>query len=168
MTDKADEIIEFFEGNKTVVYLDSNGFRTCGVGHLLPHNTTLQAGDSVTPDQVDEWYQQDKTNATARVSRTILIPLQDYELSALISQAFNLTSFEMLANHLQIQGRAVYKQKSLLYCKDEKGKTFNGLLIRRISERLLFDNRYWKDIATSLQAKDSLSYTQSLIPKLFP
>ena len=162
-----DDLIEFFEGCRLDVYLDSNGYKTVGVGHKLPSNTTLEVGDLITQAQSDTWYTQDQLNAQKRVYRSILIPLESYELKALTSQAFNLTSFEMLADHLQIEGRAKYKEKMLLYCKDHKGVTYNGLLIRRIAERLLFENKYWLDIAKQLQAKDSLDYSHQVANNLF-
>ncbi len=160
---KADEIVKFFEGCRLTAYKDSGGILTIGYGHTKH----VHEGDIISQDTADNYLIEDLKLAECRVHRTVLIPLQDYELSALASQAYNLRSFEMLADHLQISGRKVYKDKSLLYCKDSKGVTYNGLLIRRICERLLFENRYWLDLAKQMQAKNDLAYTQSLIPKLF-
>jgi lysozyme len=158
------DIIKFFEQCRLTAYQDSGSIWTLAWGRTA----NVHQGDTCTQVQADSWLDEDIQNAITRVRGVITIPLQDFELSALTSQAYNLRSFEMLAAHLQNEGRAKYQVKSLLYCKDSQGITFNGLLIRRIAERLLFNNRYWKDIATSLQTKKSLQYTQSMIPKLFP
>ena len=159
-------LITFFEGTKLNVYKDSNGFPTVGVGHLIKPEDNLKMGDTITPEQSDVFLTQDLIQAAQKVDSIIKIPVKDYERAALISQAYNLRSFNQLAGHLQNEGRAVYKVKSLLYCKDSQGRTYNGLLIRRICELLLFDNKDWLSIAQNLQSKHSLKYTQSMIPKL--
>ena len=168
MNNSPDEIIKFFEGGELTVYPDTAGLPTVGVGHLVRPKDNLKIGDTITPEQAEAFFQSDLNNATKRVDKVISSYLLDYQKSCLISQAFNLRSFEQLAVQLEISGKDTYKRKMLLYCKDSKGTTFNGLFIRRIAERLLFENRYWLDIAKNLQTVNKLEYTQQIIPKLFP
>lgn len=48
------------EGEKLVVYLDSEGIRTAGVGHNLEaHGIGLQVGETITQQQSDEWLASD-------------------------------------------------------------------------------------------------------------
>ncbi len=46
------------EGVRTVVYGDV-GRRTVGIGHLLPRESHLEIGDSVTSKDVERWFAQD-------------------------------------------------------------------------------------------------------------
>lgn len=162
---KANELIKYFERCRLTAYRDSGSVLTIGWGRT----SHVHEGDIILQDQADNFLAIDLLQAEKRVDKVVLIALQDYEKAALISQAYNLRSFEMLANHLQLSGRRKYKEKMLLYTKDSQGHELNGLLIRRICERLLFENKYWLDIAKMLQnpTQKSLEYTKSFIPKLF-
>jgi len=164
---KAKEIIDFFEGKRLKVYLDSGGLKTVGIGHLLPDNTLLKVGDKITLEQCDRFFAEDYQEAELRVNKHIYIPLNEYEKAAVISQAFNLKSFPQLASHLN-KDKNLYKRRMLLYCHDAVKKVkLNGLLIRRICERLLFEGKDWKKIATELQRENNLEYTNNKMRQLF-
>lgn len=48
------------EGEKLMVYLDSSGIETAGVGHnLLAHNINWPVGTPITQEQSDSWLKED-------------------------------------------------------------------------------------------------------------
>lgn len=55
------------EGRRNVVYLDSEGLPTVGIGHLLVGQERAQypVGTRVSDEQVDAWFRQDSQNAYA-------------------------------------------------------------------------------------------------------
>ncbi len=53
------------EGYKLVVYRDSLGKPTAGIGHLVVASDNLKVGQSVTPSQVATWFIKDGSGAMA-------------------------------------------------------------------------------------------------------
>ena len=146
-------LIEYFEGSKLTVYADSGGLATVGTGHLVLPADNLKIGDTITQEQADIFLQTDLTNAEIRVKNlTQDMALQQCELDTLISQAYNIKSFSMLANHLINEGKEVYLQKTLLYCKDASGNTLLGLKRRRQAEVWQFQGQSWEQILPQIEA----------------
>ncbi|MGV8130498.1 MAG: lysozyme [Candidatus Pacearchaeota archaeon] len=147
-TKKSKELIEFFEGRKHTAYSDSAGISTIGVGHTKGVKADMKATDT----QIDKWLDEDLTDALNRVNKTVYKDMTQGELDALVSQAFNLRSFEKLGFYFNLD-KEVWRKKTLLYCRDVKGNWLKGLKIRRISERLLSEDREWKEFAIWGQKK---------------
>lgn len=161
----AEEIITFFEGKKLVVYPDSTGLPTVGIGHLVGKKDNLKIGDSITEDKCTQFFNDDIANADVRVQGNIHTAMNDNEYACLLSQAYNLRSFEKLATYFN-KDKELYKSKMLEYCRAGKD-VINGLLIRRICERLLFEGKEWKTVATDLQSRRNITYTTMAQTKLF-
>jgi lysozyme len=159
---KAADIIKHFEGAELKAYQDTAGIWTIGYGHTKG----VKPGDIITKEQASEYLEEDLKDAVKRVYSVVTVPLNDNELAALTSQAYNLRSFKTLASHLN-KSRDLYKKKMLLYCYDVKKNKLNGLLIRRICERLLFEGREWLPVAKELQGKRDISYTTQKQKELF-
>ena len=146
----ANELIKHFEGFRSEAYQDSAGIWTIGYGHTKG----VKKGDKITKEEGDKFLDDDLEDARLRVARAIMgkdLGLNTNEFEALVSLAYNLRSFEQLANHLPDKNK--FKKKMLLYCKDVKGNYLKGLKIRRIAERLLFEGREWAELAKELQGK---------------
>jgi lysozyme len=145
-------LIKYFEGSRLIVYKDTNGKATVGTGHLVQSKDNLQIGDAITQEQADAFLQADLINAENKVRRFVTIPLVQCELDSLISQAYNMTSFSVLAQRLQNEGRVVYLQKLLLYCHDAKGHELLGLKRRRYAEEYMFTGQSWSQILPQVEA----------------
>ena len=144
-------LIKYFEGEKLSAYKDTNGYPTIGVGHLILPVDNLHVGDTITDEQSTAFLQKDLANAEKRVKRfTKDMILQQCELDALISQAYNIRSFPLLVTHLINEGKEVYLQKTLLYCKDAAGHELLGLKKRRQAEVWLFQGQNWDEILPKL------------------
>lgn len=60
-----EQLLALREGNRNVVYHDSRGFLTVGIGHLVVPNDHLRLGDKVTSAQVDAFFAKDSADALA-------------------------------------------------------------------------------------------------------
>ena len=147
ITENGLALIKHFESCKLSAYKDSGGIWTIGWGHT----NHVQEGDTCTQEQADQWLIEDLANAEIRVQLFVKIELQQCERDSLISQAYNIKSFPMLAAHLK-ESKAVYLQKTLLYCHDAAGHELLGLKRRRYAEQQLFQGILWNDILPKLDA----------------
>ncbi|MEW6006153.1 MAG: lysozyme [Stygiobacter sp.] len=135
----AKELITSFEGSRLKAYKDTNGIWTIGYGHTKD----VIEGMIITKEQEAQFLTEDLADSLKRFN--LRVTLNAYEKAALISLAFNLTwkSYKALEMTLNVDKEA-FKERMLLYCRDTKGNFIKGLKIRRIAERLLFENREWK------------------------
>ncbi len=145
---KAMDLTKFFEGCKYKAYADSGGIWTIGIGSTK----NVTEGMIISHNEVLRRWDVDIQDSITRVNQYLKVQLNDDEMSAVISQAFNLKSFPKLMGHLN-RDKELYKNKMLLYCKDAKGNFLKGLLIRRMAERLLFESRAWMEFAVWAQGK---------------
>lgn len=143
------DLIKFFEDCRLKAYRDSGGVLTIGYGHTK----NVKPGDEITKFIASELLKKDLKDAEERVNKNLKVlalEVKQFEYDSLVSLAYNLRSFEMLISHLQMN-RDKFKEKMLLYCKDVKGNFLKGLKIRRIAERLHFEDRKWKWRAKGMQ-----------------
>ena len=63
--------IQSDEGNKLIVYLDTEGIPTAGYGHVVSADSGLKVGDLITPEQRDIWFEQDFSLAMNGAHRLI-------------------------------------------------------------------------------------------------
>lgn len=80
------QIIKDSEGCRLRAYKCPAGVWTIGYGHTKG----VQAGDSCTQRQADEWLVVDCQVAERAVDRLVTAPLTDNQFSALVSWTFNL------------------------------------------------------------------------------
>ncbi len=142
--------IEFFEGRRHEAYKDTANIYTIGVGHVKNVKPYMMATDT----QIDKWLEEDLAEATKKIEPHITRDMTQAEQDALISQAFNMTtrSAVKLAKYFD-QDKELWKRKTLLYSYDIAKNPVKGLKIRRISERLLAEERDWKSFASWAQKK---------------
>ena len=146
ITDEGLKLIKHFESCKLTAYQDSGGIWTIGWGHTK----NVHSGDTCTQEQADQWLVEDLEEAEKRVNLFVKVPLKQCELDSLISQAYNIKSFPMLAGHLN-QDRNLYISKLLLYCHDAASHELLGLKRRRYAEQQLFQGVLWSDILPQLE-----------------
>ena len=82
------------EGRVAHVYLDTEGFKTAGIGHLLTPEEAekYNVGDKVTQEQIDDWFKADTQHAEFAALRQAkeIGCKQDWFIAALISVNFQL------------------------------------------------------------------------------
>lgn len=148
LSPKGKTLTEFFEGRRSKAYQDSAGIWTIGIGHTK----NVKAGMVITDTKIDELFEEDIQDAIQRVKDHLTTEATQGELDALINQAYNLKSYAKLASYFNTD-KKLWRIKTLQYFKDVKGKSEKGLKIRRISERLLSEDRDWLDLAKWAQLK---------------
>lgn len=95
------EFIEELEGRRPIVYPDSGGEPTIGVGHLLTNSERksgkIQIGAEVirwssglTDQQIDQLIRQDTNKVIRFVNRAVKVPLSPGQFDALVSFTFNV------------------------------------------------------------------------------
>jgi len=158
----ASELIKFFEGCELEAYLCPARIWTIGVGSTKG----VHEGMVITEEEATQRLYEDMHDSQKRIDRLVKIKLAPHEHAALLSLGFNVSynSSIKLAGYLN-GDKELFKKKLLLYCKGG-GKVLKGLKIRRIAERLLFEERPWKDIATKMQ-KMSIEEIEDYSHKLF-
>lgn len=149
-TKNVEHFVELVEGRRYVAYQDSAEVWTIGVGHTRG----VKAGMRLTDSKIDELLKKDLTEALERVNKVVYKPTTQGELDALVSQAFNLRSFEKLAFHFNVD-KEIWKSKTRLYTNDIKGNPLKGLKIRRIAEILIAEDREWKDFVVWAQKRST-------------
>lgn len=75
------------EGKENVVYLDSQGHPTVGVGHMDP---TLKVGDVWTDEQIEETLRSDLARFEQALNDNLTVCLKEHQYDALCSWLFNV------------------------------------------------------------------------------
>jgi len=81
------------EGEKLVVYLDSKGIRSGGVGHNLEaHGIDWPVGTTITQDQSDQWLDEDTATAHSLLATHIpwSLQLDPIREAVLLNMVFNM------------------------------------------------------------------------------
>ena len=91
--------IQYWEGIKYTVYLDSLGKPTVGIGHYDP---TMIVGQQVIPSLVDMFYKQDSYNALqiAQKSCNNFSQLDDVRARLLVALCFNMGNKILQFKHM--------------------------------------------------------------------
>lgn len=88
------------EGSRDAVYLDTEGYPTIGIGHLLPMEWVNKVGYKFTAEQIAEYFDKDVLKAVEtakKVSGPIAwSTLSDCRKAVLINMAFNLGEARLL------------------------------------------------------------------------
>lgn len=80
-------LIKSFESLKLTAYQDQRGIWTCGWGHTGPD---VVEGTTCTPEQAEEWFQQDTQNAVHGVDSSLTTNVSQNQFDALTSFTFNV------------------------------------------------------------------------------
>jgi len=162
---KSFDIISHFEGCKLEAYKCPAGVWTIGYGCTDPHYAF--EGNVIDMGTANNLLIADMKDAKSTIKTLVTRAMDDNQLACLLSGAFNLSwrSNKNLAGYFN-RDIELYKKKLLMYCNAD-GKKLNGLLIRRVCERLLFEDRDWLPVAESLQRANTMERTEEAILELF-
>lgn len=134
-------LVKHFEGRRLDAYTDAAGVRTIGYGH------TARVGrrDSITPEQADQFLNDDMRTAQAAVLRNVKVPLNSNENAALVSLAFNIgepafarSTCVKVLNRGDRKRAADEMERFVKAHVGGKLVTLKGLELRRKAERDLF------------------------------
>uniref|UniRef100_A0A6M3XRR4 Putative glycoside hydrolase n=1 Tax=viral metagenome TaxID=1070528 RepID=A0A6M3XRR4_9ZZZZ len=133
------ELITYFEGFRSLPYLDAAGHPTVGVGHLVRPGEDFSGG--VTPDQARELLRLDLQDAESAVNRLIYIDLEQHQFDALVSFTFNLGGGALQRSTLRRcvnRGNHQEAADQFLRWVYAGGRKLRGLELRRMAERLMY------------------------------
>lgn len=140
----AEKIIAQFEGLRLEAYPDSAGVWTIGYGTTKNPDTgaKIKQGDKITKAKALEWLKKDTASFQAGVKKLVKVPINDNQLAALTSLAYNigLTAFSR-STLLRLLNSKVNKElvaAQFLRWNRAGGKVVKGLTIRRQLESDLF------------------------------
>lgn len=145
-TDHGRKLLEQREGVKLEAYKDSVGVWTIGVGHTsMAGVPTVAKGLRITAAQADEILSRDLKKFEASVTAAIARPLVDHEFDALVSLCFNIGGHAFTNSTVVKKINAGDKAGAADHFLDWSkagGKTLQGLVNRRKSERMQFITPY--------------------------
>lgn len=138
LNDAGLELIKSFEGCKLTAYKDGGGVLTIGYGHT---GDDVTEGQVITQDEADDLLRQDVQNKVDGVCRSTAVEINDNQLAALTSFAYNVGLGNLRGSTLlknlnagDYDGAA----KEFLEWDRIGGKVSPGLLRRRMAEQDLF------------------------------
>ena len=131
--------IKKFEGCKLKAYQDSVGVWTAGFGTTGP---AIVQGLEIDQAQADRWLQDRADELADEICHLSQVPLNNNQLSALISFAYNLglgalksSTLLKMINNGNMDGAA----NEFLKWDHADGKVLAGLTARRQAEKALFE-----------------------------
>lgn len=132
------------EGYKNKVYLDSSGYPTLGVGHLLTpaEKKKWPVGTKFTDEEVMNVFATDLGKYEVALNDAITVDVTQHEFDAMISLAFNIgiagfKKSEVL--RLVNQGAFDAASDAFMRYNHSAGKVVKGLTTRRKAESRQFD-----------------------------
>jgi GH24 family phage-related lysozyme (muramidase) len=130
------------EGNKLRAYRDSVNILTIGVGHTSAAGVpVVTAGMTITAEESDAILSRDLVKFEAAVRDAVKVPVEQHEVDALVSIAFNIGggafAKSTLVRKLNAGDRAGAANAFLSWNK-AGGRVIDGLTTRRKAERLQF------------------------------
>ena len=135
--DKAAQFIARWEGCKLSAYRDVAGIPTIGYGRT----TDVKMGDVCTQEQADAWLAEEVETFRRGVRGAVLVPLNDNQLAACTSLAYNIglaafrgSTLLRKLNDGDYQGAA----DQFPVWNKAGGRVVQGLVNRRAAERDLF------------------------------
>ena len=135
--DTAAHFIAKWEGCKLSAYRDVVGIPTIGYGRT----TNVNMGDVCTQEQADAWLAEEVEQFKRGVRGAVLVPLNDNQLAACTSLAYNIglaafrgSTLLRKLNDGDYQGAA----DQFLVWNKAGGRVVQGLVNRRAAERDLF------------------------------
>lgn len=133
-------LITQFEGFRSKPYICPGNVVTIGYGHAIKHG---EGFEEITEEDAQKLLMDDLRVFCDGVCRLVKVPLNDNQLSAMISFAYNvgLGAFES-STLLKLLNRGWYEQvmPQLMRWNKANGEELGGLTRRRAAEGLLFNS----------------------------
>jgi lysozyme len=133
------KLIAKFEGCVLSVYKDAAGLDTIGIGHLIKPGETFAS--PFTVEEAENLLRKDAADAESAVTRSVTALLNQNQIDACISLAFNIGGGGFARSSLV---KAINEQrfddcpKLFLLWNKAGGKVLDGLTSRRAAEAALF------------------------------
>lgn len=140
----AEKLIAKFEGLRLRAYQDTGGIWTIGFGNTKNPYTgeKVKQGDVISRQTAIDWLKEDIRIRVGAIKKLIKVPVNDNQLAALTSLAYNigLGAFQRstLLRLLNEKAPLTEVANQFLRWNKVKGKEVRGLTNRRIEERKLF------------------------------
>lgn len=139
---KAIEIIKQFEGYRSTAYKDSAGIWTIGWGTIRMNGKRVSPGQTIDETEAEKYLMKEINHAANGVKRLVKVPLNDGQLSALISFVYNTGEGTLQKSTLlkKLNAGDCQGARNLfpIYNKDIHKRLTPGLTKRRIIEQNLF------------------------------
>lgn len=140
------DLIKRFEGYSGTAYLCPAGVWTIGYGTIRINGRPVQAGMTCTHEEAEEWLRQECDEVAAGIDPLIDFELDQNQLDALISFAYNLGVGAFKSSSLRRvinAGEEVYEDLFTRWSKARDPRTgklrvLPGLLARRKQEFALY------------------------------
>lgn len=133
-----EQLTEQFEGCELTAYQDQVGVWTIGYGHTA----SVTPGQACTPEQAQEWLEQDTQWAVGVVNAHVNVPLTQGEFDSLVDFVFNLGAgnFES-STLLRLLNSGDYADAAAQFPRWDLagGQVVAGLLRRRLAEQAEFN-----------------------------
>lgn len=140
----AEKIIAQFEGLRLKAYQDSANVWTIGYGTTKNPDTgaKIKEGDTITKAKALEWLKKDTAAFKAGVQKLVKVPINENQLAALTSLAYNigLTAFSRSTLLRYLNSNVAKEQVAAQFLRWNRsgGQIVRGLTIRRKLESDLF------------------------------
>ena len=140
----AEKIIAQFEGLRLKAYQDTAGVWTIGYGTTKNPDTgqKIKEGDTITKAKALDWLKKDTAAFKAGVEKLVKVPVNDNQLAALTSLAYNigLTAFSRSTLLRYLNSNVAKEQVAAQFLRWNRsgGQIVRGLTIRRKLESDLF------------------------------
>lgn len=140
----AEKIIAQFEGLRLKAYQDTAGVWTIGYGTTKNPDTgqKIKEGDTITKAKALDWLKKDTAAFKAGVEKLVKVPVNDNQLAALTSLAYNigLTAFSRSTLLRYLNNNVAKEQVAAQFLRWNRsgGQIVRGLTIRRKLESDLF------------------------------
>ena len=134
------ELIKYYEGFSSNVYLCPAGFKTIGFGHKLPKHSNIT---HISKENAEELLKKDIELVNMHLVRLLKVPISFFQEAALLSFIYNLgiAAFQRSSLRQKLNREdyfaAADEFPKWVYCNKKK---LRGLLQRRLAERELFLN----------------------------
>lgn len=140
----AEKIIAQFEGLRLKAYQDTAGVWTIGYGTTKNPDTgqKIKEGDTITKAKALDWLKKDTAAFKSGVEKLVKVPVNDNQLAALTSLAYNigLTAFSRSTLLRYLNSNVAKEQVAAQFLRWNRsgGQIVRGLTIRRKLESDLF------------------------------
>lgn len=140
----AEKIIAQFEGLRLKAYQDTAGVWTIGYGTTKNPDTgqKIKEGDTITKAKALDWLKKDTAAFKTGVEKLVKVPVNDNQLAALTSLAYNigLTAFSRSTLLRYLNSNVAKEQVAAQFLRWNRsgGQIVRGLTIRRKLESDLF------------------------------
>ena len=131
-------LIKLYEGLRLRAYNDGYGYWTIGYGH---HAQNIKPGDEITVEQANALLISDATKVLACIETAVTVPINDNQLSALMSLTFNIGEGNFLGSGLlKVLNEGNYSDvpNHIAGWNKVRGEVSTGLTRRRTAEIALW------------------------------